>query len=91
MIQFLETHLITPLVQQRTVRLPPAATLGAQLLASFILGLMGVAFIVPLCAAWKVFIRELYIEDRFGGASPVEQKESSIMRRLDRLVARIRG
>jgi predicted PurR-regulated permease PerM len=73
MIQFLETHLVTPLVQERTIRLPPAITLGLQVIAGFLLGLLGVAFIVPLSAAGKVLIEELYVKDYLGGPwSPEE-------------------
>jgi predicted PurR-regulated permease PerM len=67
MIQFLETHLVTPLVQERTVRFPPGATLGVQVIAVFLFGLLGVAFVVPLTAAVKVLVEELYVKDRLGG------------------------
>jgi predicted PurR-regulated permease PerM len=70
LVQFAETHLLTPLVQEETVRFPPASTLALQLIAGFLFGLIGVAFIVPLAAAGRVFVQELYINDRLGGSWP---------------------
>lgn len=65
--QFLESHVVTPLVQRRTIRLPPAATLGLQVIAYFLFGLFGIAFAVPIAAAGRVLIRELYVNDQLGG------------------------
>jgi predicted PurR-regulated permease PerM len=66
-IQTLESYLLTPLVQSEAVSLPPAFTLGAQLAFGALFGLVGVAFAVPLAAAGKVLIQELYVEDELGG------------------------
>jgi predicted PurR-regulated permease PerM len=66
-IQFLEGNLITPIVQQQTVRLPPAITLAMQLIIGLLFGILGVAFVVPLTAAAKVLIEELYVKDALGG------------------------
>jgi predicted PurR-regulated permease PerM len=88
LIQFLETHLITPLVQERTVRLPPAITLALEIVAFVLFGTVGVVFIVPIAAAGKVLIEELYVKDYLGGPwENPEQKERSPMQRwLDGLL-----
>jgi predicted PurR-regulated permease PerM len=70
LVQFFETHLVTPLVQEEAMRFPPAGTLALQVIAGFLFGLIGVAFAVPLAAAGSVFVRELYINDRLGGPWP---------------------
>jgi predicted PurR-regulated permease PerM len=67
LVQFLESHIITPLVQRRTIRIPPAITLGLQLIAASLFGLFAVIVIIPIAAAGKVFLEELYIKDRLGG------------------------
>jgi predicted PurR-regulated permease PerM len=67
MLQFLETHLITPMVQKRTVRIPPAIGLGIQLIAGVLFGVLGLAFAMPIAAAAKVLIEELYVKDQLGG------------------------
>lgn len=65
--QFLETHLVTPMVQEQTVRLPPAITLGAQLVFGALFGFLGFAFAVPIAAAGRVLVEELYVNDQLGG------------------------
>jgi predicted PurR-regulated permease PerM len=65
-VQTLESYLLMPLVQQRTVQLPPVVTLGAQLLLGVLLGTPGVVFATPLAAAALVLVRMLYVEDTLG-------------------------
>ncbi|MGH6795783.1 MAG: AI-2E family transporter [Methylocella sp.] len=67
MIQFLESQLITPVVQNRAAHIPPAIGLGIQLIAGALFGVMGVVLSLPLAAAAKVIIEELYVKDRLGG------------------------
>lgn len=55
-IQFVETYLVTPLVQQRTVSLPPALTLGVQLLAGVLVGPLGLVLAAPLAATGMVVV-----------------------------------
>lgn len=66
-IQLLESYLLAPIVQKSTVRLPPASSLSIQLIAGVFFGLLGVAFAIPLAAAAKVLIEELYVKDLLGG------------------------
>jgi predicted PurR-regulated permease PerM len=68
LIQLIESNLLTPLVQERLIRMPPGLTLSVLLIAAALFGLPGVAFAVPLAAAAKVMITELYVKDRLGGA-----------------------
>lgn len=51
LVHFLEGNIITPLLQRKIVRLPPALTLTAQLLLAVIAGPLGVALAAPLTAA----------------------------------------
>jgi predicted PurR-regulated permease PerM len=64
--QFLESNILTPLVQQRTVDLPPAVALMFQLLLGIFTGPLGVAVAFPLAVAGSVLIKMLYIEDMLG-------------------------
>lgn len=66
-IQFIETNVVTPVVQEHTVRLPPAFTLASQLILGSLFGLLGFAFAVPLVAAGRVLVGELYVKDQLGG------------------------
>lgn len=62
LIQFIEAYIVTPLVQNEAVHLPPAATLGAQLVGGAIFGTLGFAFAVPLAAALRALVLELYVD-----------------------------
>ena len=50
-VHFLEGNIITPLLERRIVRLPPALTMTAQLLFAVIAGPLGVALAAPFTAA----------------------------------------
>ncbi len=51
LVHFLEGNVITPLLERRIVRLPPALTMSAQLLLAVIAGPLGLALAAPLTAA----------------------------------------
>ena len=51
LVHFLEGNIITPFLEWRIVRLPPALTMSAQLLLAVIAGPLGLALAAPLTAA----------------------------------------
>jgi predicted PurR-regulated permease PerM len=65
-VQTVESYAVTPLVQQRTVYLPPALTIASQLLLWMLAGTPGLFVATPLTAAALVLVRELWIEDTLG-------------------------
>jgi len=65
-IQFFEGNFLTPLVQRESVSLPPALTIGAQVLFGVLFGVLGVIFATPLAAAGLVAVRMLYVEGVLG-------------------------
>ena len=68
-VQGLDGYVFSPLVAKKTVDMPPALTLGAQILASGLLGLMGLALADSFVAMIKVALeRRAEKEDqRTGG------------------------
>lgn len=62
-IQLLEGYVLTPLIEQRSVHLPPALTISAQVLLGVLVGPVGVAVATPLTAVAVVLIEKLYVED----------------------------
>lgn len=74
-LQSLDGYIFTPLIQQRTVALPPALTIIAQLLFGVLAGTMGLLLATPLTAATLVLVRKLYVEDVLGDAE--DQKRST--------------
>lgn len=63
-IHILEGYVITPLVQRRAVRLPPAFTVVLQLLMWTVAGVLGVVIATPLGAGCLVTIKKLYLNDQ---------------------------
>jgi len=62
-IQVVEGNILTPLIEKRTVQLPPALTIFSQLFASILFGFMGMLTASPLTAVGMILVRMLYIED----------------------------
>jgi predicted PurR-regulated permease PerM len=65
-IQSVESYLLTPLIQQRAVYLPPALLLFSQVILGVTAGPLGVIVATPLAAAGLVAVNMLYVEDVLG-------------------------
>jgi predicted PurR-regulated permease PerM len=61
-VQFLESYLLTPLIQARAVSMPPAAVILNQLVFGAVFGLLGLALATPLAAAATVPLRHVFGE-----------------------------
>ena len=62
-IQTIESYLITPLIQQREVSLPPVLTLASQVLLGSLFGFPGLLLATPLTASALVLVKMLYLEN----------------------------
>lgn len=62
-VQALESYVVTPLVQQEKVSLPPALVIAVQLLLGVLCGLLGLALATPIAAVAMTLIREVYVGD----------------------------
>ena len=62
-VQTVESYVLTPLIQQQKVSLPPALVISAQLLLGVIFGMAGLALATPLSAVAMTLIREVYVND----------------------------
>ncbi|GAA4414404.1 AI-2E family transporter [Nibrella viscosa] len=62
-IQFIESNILTPLVQQRIISLPPALVLIAQLIVGIFAGILGLALATPIVAIVLVLVKMLYVQD----------------------------
>jgi predicted PurR-regulated permease PerM len=69
-IQFLENHLLIPLLMKEGVDIPPALTILAQALMALVFGFLGLLVAVPMLAATMVAVKLLYVEDVVGDPSP---------------------
>ena len=58
-IQFVENHVLVPVLMKHGVNLPPAMTLGIQALMSLLFGFLGLLVAVPLLAAIVTIVRTM--------------------------------
>jgi predicted PurR-regulated permease PerM len=58
-IQFVENHLLVPVLMKHGVNLPPAMTLGIQALMALLFGFLGLLVAVPLLAAVLTIVRTM--------------------------------
>jgi predicted PurR-regulated permease PerM len=65
-IQLVETYLLTPTIERRTLALPPGLTISMQLLFGVLMGLMGVMLAAPLTLIGIVLIKKIYIPEILG-------------------------
>lgn len=61
-VQTLEGNVIAPLIQKRTVYLPPALTIISQTVFGSLFGIFGLVVATPLAAAALVFVRMVHVE-----------------------------
>ena len=62
-IQFAESYLVTPMVQEHQVSLPPALVILSQIVSGLVFGFWGIVFATPLMAIVQLWVKRLYVED----------------------------
>jgi predicted PurR-regulated permease PerM len=62
----IEAHLVTPVIQQHTVALPPALLIVAVVACGLLFGLPGIVLTTPLTVLVMVLVQRLYVEDVLG-------------------------
>jgi len=65
-VQIVESYLVTPLIQQRAISMPPALLIAAQVVMGALAGFVGVAVATPLVVVVIVLVQMLYVEDVLG-------------------------
>src|SRR5215218_8522189 len=76
LIQFLENHILIPLLMKGGMDLPPALTVVTQALLALVFGFLGLMVAVPLLATVMVMVQVLYVEQRAVGAPAGEHSPS---------------
>jgi predicted PurR-regulated permease PerM len=79
-IQFLENHLLIPLLMKGGVNLPPALTIVSQALMALLFGFLGLMVAVPLLAAILVPVKMLYVEGVVGDEMAVLPDEEEAVK-----------
>ncbi len=65
-VQLVESNLLTPLIERRTVELPPVLTIVSQLALTILMGAVGLILATPILAVLMVLVQTLYIQDVLG-------------------------
>ncbi len=65
-VQAVESNLITPLVQQHNVDLPPVLNVGIQILSGVLFGILGLIAAAPMAVCGMILVKRLYVEDVLG-------------------------
>ena len=63
-IQFLENHILIPLLMKGGMDLPPALTVITQALLALVFGFLGLMVAVPMLATVMVIVQMLYVEEQ---------------------------
>lgn len=66
LVQLIESNLATPLIERRTVELPPVLTIVSQLALAILIGAVGLILATPILAVVMVLVQTLYIQDILG-------------------------
>ena len=77
-IQQIESNLIMPVVQRRTVSLPPALSLFAVVAFGVVLGALGLILAVPLTVVAYVLVKKLYVRETLGEPTPVPGETTEV-------------
>ena len=65
-VQLVESNLVTPMIERKTVELPPALTIIFQLALAVLVGGLGLVLATPLLAVIMVFVQMVYVQDILG-------------------------
>jgi len=66
LLQMIDGYVLTPLVDRRSVELPPVLTIAAQILLGVIYGFLGLLIASPLTATVTLLVKMFYVEDVLG-------------------------
>lgn len=79
-IQFLENHLLIPLLMKGGINIPPVLTILSQALMAILFGFLGLMCAVPLLAAVITAVKMLYVEDVVGDKQigPAENPQQGV-------------
>lgn len=72
-LQSIDGYILTPIVDRRSVELPPVLTIVAQVLLGLAFGFVGILLASPLTAVAMILVKMLYVEDLLGDRMTIEK------------------
>ncbi len=78
-VQFVESWVVTPFIEKRTVELEPGITIMFQLVLALLVGTVGLVVATPLLAVIVVIVQMVYVEDILGDRSKIIPQDKEDM------------
>lgn len=75
LIQQAEGNLITPIIQQHAVELPPALLLFSLLAFAYLFGVVGALLAAPLTVVFYILVKKLYVQKALDTPTPIPGEE----------------
>ncbi|HEU4508420.1 MAG TPA: AI-2E family transporter [Pyrinomonadaceae bacterium] len=72
-LQSIDGYVLTPIVDRKSVELPPVLTIVAQILLGLGFGFIGILLASPLTAVVMILVKTLYVEDLLGDRMTFEK------------------
>jgi len=72
-IQIVESYLLTPIVEEKAVEIPPALLIMMQVLTGLLTGLFGLLLATPMLVILIVIVKRGYIEDALGDTAAADR------------------
>lgn len=82
-IQFLENHILIPLLMKGGMDLPPALTVLTQALLALVFGFLGLMVAVPMLATVMVIVQVLYVDKQSDAGSPGRGHDPDLDEHID--------
>ena len=76
-VQMLEGNVLAPIIQRRTVALPPALTIFSQTILGTLFGPLGLILATPVMAAALVLVRMGYVESMLERPTPLDSRRAA--------------
>jgi predicted PurR-regulated permease PerM len=73
-VQVVESNVVTPFIERKTVELAPALTIVFQLILGVLIGGLGLVLATPLLAVIVVLVKMIYFEDVLGDREDLDLK-----------------
>ncbi len=77
-VQIIESNVVTPMIERRTVEMPPALTVIAQLALGILIGGLGLVLATPLLVVVMVLVQMVYIQDILGDREKIATENSEV-------------
>lgn len=68
-VQFIESNILTPMIQEKMVSIPPAGIIITQTLLAVLIGGWGLVLAVPIMVIFMILVKMLYVKDVLGDSA----------------------